>query len=68
MYLRVSYKKKIWYIKIFFLHPEVTEERSRIQSWIRIPLSQGYGSGDRIGNRTKKSRIHNTVRDEANLG
>ncbi len=31
-------------------------------------VSQGYGSGDRIGNRTKMSRIPNTVRDETNLG
>jgi hypothetical protein len=39
MCLWLSYKKKIWE---FFL---VTEERSRIRSWIQI-ISQRYGSGD----------------------
>ncbi len=56
MCLRQSYKKKIWG-KIIFCILEVTEERSRIQSWIRVHQSEV-----RIRIRTKMSLIINITR------
>jgi hypothetical protein len=36
MYLQISYKEKIKKLEFFFCIVKVTEERSRIRSWIRI--------------------------------
>jgi hypothetical protein len=59
MCLRVSYQKKYEEKKICVL--KVTEERSRIRSWIRIHQSEIRIHQSEIRIRTKMSRIPNTV-------
>jgi hypothetical protein len=62
MYLQKGITRKLREKKLFFVGIlNVTDEKSRIRSRIRIRTLSQSGTDPRIGIRTKMSRIRNTT-------